>query len=274
MSRTFCLCLLVAAPALFAQVSDDDAARKARLQRMESTVAEFEIEGAGQRMPPKFTGKPLLRYSDPTRGTGENVLLDASVWRLGEAGRPRALLTLELYGEAQTETLISYEFLSLSDSQLKLSHKKYAKVAWQSAGRALKFAPVPDAPTPSGSSAGRLVQMRDLARRFEAIEVIRMADVKCRLLSQPIDRYQAAADGIVDGALFVYANGTNPELGVLIESDGKAYSFAAIRLTSAESHVDLDGKEVARFSSGDFRGVKGDYSSAHHTIGGQSLEPR
>jgi hypothetical protein len=275
MSRAICLILLVATSPAFAQESDS-AARKARLQRMESTIAGFVVKSDGQQAAPKFAAKPLLRYSDPTRGVaGENVLLDAGVWRLGESGRPRALVTLELYGADEGATLLSYEFLSLSEPALKLSHKKHDTVAWESAGRtSLKFAPLPEAPEPSPSAAGRLVQMRELARRFEAIEVIKMADVKCRLLSQPIDRYQSVAEGIIDGALFVYANGTNPELGVLIESDGKGYSFAPIRLTSAESRVELGGKEVARFSSGDFRGVKGDYSAAHHAIEGKSSELR
>jgi hypothetical protein len=235
---------------------------------MERTIAGFKVTEEGQSTAPKFTTKPLLRYSDPTRGaTGETVLLDASVWRLGDKGRPKALVTLELYGADGTETLLSYEFLSLATPQFKLAHKQHADVSWESASRsAIKVVPLPGAPDPAGTASGRLVQMREQARRFEAIEDIDMTDVKCRLLAQPIDRYQSTDAGIVDGALFAYANGTNPELGVLIESDGKRYSFAVLRLTSAESRVELDGKEVARFARGDFRGVKGEYSAAAHEI--------
>ncbi len=51
-----------------------------------------------------FVAKPQLRYSDPTRGTAEaNVLLDATVWRLGEKGRPTALVTLEIYRASKVE---------------------------------------------------------------------------------------------------------------------------------------------------------------------------
>jgi hypothetical protein len=267
MSRAYLLLALLAFVRLSAAQDTDQAARKARFKLMEQTLVGFDVTMEGQSTAPKFAAKPLLRYSDPTRGAaGQTVLLDASVWRLGEQGRPKALITLELYGSDEDETLLSYEFLSLAEPQLKLAHKQHTKVAWQSAGTRLKWSPLSGAPEPAASANGRLVQMREQARRFEAIEVIERADVKCRLLAQPIDRYQAAADGIVDGALFVYANGTNPELGVLIESDGKRYTFAVIRLTSAESHVALDGKEVVRFASGDFRGVKGDYSAAHHDI--------
>ena len=72
-----------------------------------------------------------------------------------------------------------------------------------------------------------------------------------RLLAQPVHRYADAEVGIQDGAAFVIAHGTNPEVVVLIEALGKTlatsrwhYSFA--RLGSAELHVELDGKEVWR----------------------------
>ena len=71
--------------------------------------------------------------------------------------------------------------------------------------------------------------------------------IECRLLAQPIDRYQSAADKIVDGAIFAYANGTNPELGVVFESDGERWLYGIIRLTAAEASVMLDGRQVAAY---------------------------
>src|SRR5438045_5924 len=97
---TLLVCLvLVAHGAVVAEddKSEENQARKFRMQLMQDTVAGFKL--SDDESGAKFVEKPLLRYSDPTRGiAGTNVLLDASVWRLGDKGRPLALVTLEIYG--------------------------------------------------------------------------------------------------------------------------------------------------------------------------------
>ena len=60
--------------------------------------------------------------------------------------------------------------------------------------------------------------MRQQSRRFTAKERINKELVECRLIAQPIDRYQSDADKIVDGAIFALANGTNPEIGIVFEN--------------------------------------------------------
>jgi hypothetical protein len=47
----------------------------------------------------KFRGEPILRFNDPSRRVvnGSLMLLDATAWRLGETGRPLAIVTLEMY---------------------------------------------------------------------------------------------------------------------------------------------------------------------------------
>src|SRR5215213_1226648 len=91
-----------AAAAQDASNSKEETAREAtaRLELMQSTIAGFSAEGdeIDDRSRLKFAAKPLLRYSDPTRGLeNETTLLDASLWRLGESGRPTAIVTLEMY---------------------------------------------------------------------------------------------------------------------------------------------------------------------------------
>lgn len=56
-------------------------------------------------------------------------------------------------------------------------------------------------------------------------------------------------------------------MGVLLECNDKEWSYAVARLSSAESQVALDGKEVASFPLGDF-GLKGrgNYVSTSHPI--------
>lgn len=249
--------------------SDNEKAKQ-RLALMVQTIVGFEARSDAILEKPALTfgAKPLLRYTDPTRGSTEsNVLLDASVWRLGESGRPTALVTLEIYRASGTEGLLSYEFASLTHDKFTLRHKQNEKITWDATGSAVTMAALPGAPMPAKNATGRLTQMRQLARQFKVIEKLRNEQsLECRLLAQPIDRYSSAAAGITDGAIFAFANGTNPELGLLLECDTTSWSYGAVRLSAAETTVELGGKEVAHFPIGDFRSTSGTYSAAHHPL--------
>jgi hypothetical protein len=111
----------------------------------------------------------------------------------------------------------------------------------------LELKDLPDAPKPAATATARLTQMRQLARRFAAKETYFQEKVECRLIAQPIDRYQSEAQKITDGAIFALANGTNPEIGIVIETDGTRWRYGVLRLSAAESSVTLDGKEVAAY---------------------------
>ena len=76
--------------------------------------------------------------------------------------------------------------------------------------------------------------MREIARRFASHEEVK--DEKCdlRLLPTPVDRYSPSKDDRADGAIFLFTFGTNPEVVLLIESDGKTWRYAAGRLTGAQ----------------------------------------
>lgn len=247
---------------------DESRARKFRQQLMQDTIAGFRMPDIGNA-PTKFVARPLLRYSDPTRNvTGTNSLLDGGVWRLGESGRPLALVTLEIYGKSEEgAAVLSYEFLAMVDDRISLSHKQNETVNWDYIGKdALVMRPLPDSPPPATNPAGRLVQMRQLARKFRVHETILKDKIECRLLSQPIDRYRDG-DRIVDGAIFAFANGTNPEVGVLLECTAERWLYGVIRLSSAETRVELDGRDVASFPHGDFRFTpNGNYFSVLHPV--------
>ena len=97
--------------------------------------------------------------------------------------------------------------------------------------------------------------MRDLAKRFTAREFwhVTAQNYPLRLLPHPIDHYSDAKSGLVDGAVFIFANTTNPEVLLLIEArrngNGSAtWFYAAETLTTAAPTLLLDRKEV--WSSG------------------------
>ncbi|HWB09212.1 MAG TPA: hypothetical protein VG826_08310 [Pirellulales bacterium] len=222
-------------------------AAKQRLELMQSLIADIRVSAPNAEPEgiAKFSNRPVLRYSDQTRALfGTRHLLDASVWRLGERGRPLALVTLEIYPLRAGEGKASYEFISLSPSEVRMQLPTGAK--WTAAHTELKMEPLADGPRPADSPTARLVQMRQLARRFSVREDVEENKVECRLLSQPIDRYaddtEKAETVIKDGAIFVFANGTNPEAGLVLECSDKNWSFGLFRLSSAAVFAELDGK--------------------------------
>ncbi len=269
---SFVLVLLVSSMA--GGSAQDEERAKQRLELMQTAVDGLEPESAQAKSKEAltFVSKPLLRYSDPTRGginaAAENitVLLDAGVWRLGTNGRPTALVTVEIYQAPDKSRVLALEFLSLSETKFSLKHK-IRSIRWDPAGSALDLKELPDATKPAATAAARLAQMRKLARRFEAKERLKSESIECRLLSQPIDRYQSASQKIVDGAIFAYANGTNPEIGLVFESDGECWRYGIVRLTSAEVSVTLDARQVATFEHFDSRRrTDGTYHSTSYKI--------
>jgi hypothetical protein len=91
--------------------------------------------------------------------------------------------------------------------------------------------------------------MRQMARRFAAREQFNKQSLECRLIAQPIDRYESAAEKIVDGAIFALANGTNPEVGIVLEAVAGRWQYGVIRLSSAQTVVSLDGQQIIPSSS-------------------------
>jgi hypothetical protein len=252
--------------------AQDDTGSKPRMALMQATIEAFvpSTETASLRANLAFADKPLLRYSDPTRGlTDENVLLDATVWRLGRRGRPLGLVTLEIYRSTAEQGILAYEFASLSEARFTIERTGRADarpIAWDATGSALTVKRLEGGPPPAKSAPGRLTQMRTLARRFSVHETVNDTVIECRLLSQPIDRYDSAAEEIDDGALFAFANGTNPEVGLALETGKDGWTYGLVRLSAAASTVKLDEREVARYEKVDNVQRAGSYTSTIEKI--------
>lgn len=81
---------------------------------------------------------------------------------------------------------------------------------------------VPDAAVPAETPARRLAQMRSLAIEFTAeLTDYRRNDTDERqalhLLTQPIYRYLSDDPELIDGAMFAFVLGTDPEIFLLLE---------------------------------------------------------
>jgi hypothetical protein len=222
--------------------NDSETAKKERLAFMLKEFATYTLSapGAGER-PLARREEPLLRYSNPVR----NSFSDAAVFLWLEGVRPRAAASISIRGNGA----VGREFSSLSAEPLECRGEAGERWTPKSAGLAEQD--LPDAAAPDASDKLRLVQMRGLARRFRIVmkETDTTNQTELRLLSQPIHRFAADKAGIVDGALFAFAEGTDPEALLLLEAvrgEGQslAWRYTLARLTSRPLEADLDEGRV------------------------------
>lgn len=185
--------------------------------------------------------EPVLRWNNPAR-TGEDGA--TFVWTLG--GRPEMIGTIFTY-RYNEKINRKHEYHSLATETLSAEFR--GKEVWAPAAAGVKFAPVPGAPPPAGSARLRLTQMKALAREFSA----RMKDQEgesneLRLLTQPLYRYEPADKRVLDGALFCFSLGTDPEALLLLEArpaaDGHQWQFAFARFHYIDIKAFHNDREV------------------------------
>ena len=226
-----------------------DESTAARLKAMRKVAGEAVVEAgpAGARSKVERIEEPIYRYDDPTRATD-----DGTVWAWGRTGRPVALLTLSAGKLSGAERHCLCEWTSLSPAPLAAAGLN--PQVWAPASADLPFRPIPESPAPGETAAARSRQLGELSRRFRAYENFGTAAAgvtrfDLRFLPRPIHRYADPAAGLVDGAIYVFANGTNPEVILLIEArrDGAsppAWAYGFTRTAGAELHATIDGAEV------------------------------
>ena len=214
--------------------SRDEVLAIRRFELMRNRVTAGKVESAEPGFPRAFASEPIFRYSDPTR-----KYVAAAVWKLGGEGRPKALIATELRRSVNGKPSISYEFTSLTTTSFSLESDD---MDWSPRGSQFEFKPIPKAQTPEATPQRRLRQLREMARRFASSEEIEKEQYELRLLSTPVDRYTPSKADRADGAIFLFTLGTNPEVVLLIESDGKGWSYAAGRMTGAQAvALTIDG---------------------------------
>lgn len=211
---------------------------------VQSHLAALKVSLADQKndAPLQLAPQALLKYNDPARR-----YLAAGVWRIGKSGRPKGLVALELCRNAADagQGELHHELSSFQSDGLELTGAE--GVAWRPRGSVLEFKPLDDAPAPAPTAERRLLQMKQLARDFAVTESYQGDVSTLRLLPRPIDRYEDRQGGIDDGAMFAFTYGTNPELVLLLECQGKEWRFALARLGGAELNVKRGDKTVKVF---------------------------
>jgi hypothetical protein len=207
---------------------EDDALAKQRLTLMQERVAAFGVtsrDDAG--IPERFEDKPVFRYSDPARG-----IVGAALWRLGAKGRPKALISTELMPKLFGRPRIVYEFLSLTEIPFNAASRDYR---WEPTSSALTMKPLPKSPPPAAGASARIRQLKQLAKRFTASELVDGERCELRLMPTPIERYTPADADRADATIFLFSFGTNPEALLFIETDGTDWTYGFARLSGAAS---------------------------------------
>jgi hypothetical protein len=185
----------------------------------------------------------LLNWSNPDAG---RVYGDVYLWTKG--GRPVAVVSV--FRWYQPYRSLNVELSSMSEAPVVV--ERNGEAFWQPTQGGITWQPLTGDVQPRPSRAFRLVQMKQIARRFSA-ELAdgrsgRASDKVLRLLPQPVYRYPDEGANAPDGAVFTMVVGTDPELLLLVESNSDGWRYAVARMNRDAIDVTCDGRRVASFA--------------------------
>jgi len=223
--------LLAADPAPAADATDktrqDEVARLAPAEAKRLTV----VVGDNNPADASLVELPLLRWSNPTAGS---VYGEVYLWTVDR--RPAAVASIYRWYHPFKDSTV--EFVSVAEQGVEA--KEQDRSHWKTNTPGTRFAELAGAPPPADSARARLGQMRSLAREFTTEladkrggdEVVR----KLRLLDQPVYRYESPSHKVIDGGLFAFVEGTDPEAWLILEAiesqKGRGWRFALARMNA------------------------------------------
>jgi hypothetical protein len=197
---------------------------------------EYKLFLGPERLELQMEKEPVLRWPNATRKTSDGATF---VWTRN--GRPEAIGCIWRYDDS-----LGHAFQSLSASNLMAEYAK--RPVWFPADKGISLEDFPEAPRPADSGTKRLSQMRELARRLGCRLSEGGQQEDLRLLPSPIYRYKTDGVEVLDGALFAYAQGTDPEVVLVLEAqrrDGHSgWKYALTRRSWFALEADLDGKRI------------------------------
>lgn len=207
-----------------------------------AAAADVEIYGGpngNSRL--ELQPEPILNWSNPERRTAAGGLF---LWTLD--GRPE--VTMGAYPVSGSGFEREFQSLSL----WPVAAREAGEVVWNPAGPGITMQPIAGLPAPAASPASRMLQLRRAARTFAAKLVPpKRTAIPLRLLASPLYRYPPTiqADDVIDGAIFAFVQGTDPEVLLLIEAvkEGESeghWQFALARMSIVPTEVTQEGRLV------------------------------
>lgn len=249
MRSRFTLRVLLFFASVFAITSlvwgDDPKDEKARAEDFrrfaKREAATYQIRLEGSDRPLALQPEPILKWSNPVIGS---IYGDVFIWT--NDGRPEAVASIYKFYSPLTHRANEFHSLALS----KLTGARDGIAVWTPTGPGVELKAIPGAPVPADSPAARLRQMRTLAQEFTGRQTTREGVKRdMRLLAQPIYRYENTKGDLIDGGLFVFVLGTDPEAFLLIEarrtkSGAAEWRFGATRMNSIDLRINRLGREA------------------------------
>lgn len=186
-----------------------------RMKFMKTALTRFTIQ-VGKEKEPAKVGDPCLRWTNPIGGAPDGIVAVFA----HKGGRPVA--TGQFYMDGQRQWCNEFTIIGESDVTLMRSDR----VFWKPSKYICKFTDLPRSPMPADKAVARLAQMRAIAADFSVLDWFRGTKQDLRLLRQPVYRYSEKGK-ILDGGLFIFVLGTDPECCLLLEAyqDGKDYRY-------------------------------------------------
>ena len=187
-----------------------------RLEFMKTEAAAYRLEREVNRgVPLKFRAEPAFRLG---KQPADDVEDGAIFFWLGEDGRPEASLQIFLVKNATAPNgMWAHEFNSLSTDSLVGTRRGLP--SWSPSQPGVEYHRLDDVPKPAATAVLRARQMRAMMQDFHATDYFKdksWSDL--RLLPTPVARYGKAGAAVIDGALFAFAIGTDPEVCVFLEA--------------------------------------------------------
>jgi hypothetical protein len=218
------------------ETEDDDSRAAQTLDYLRDRLRAFRIGLEGSETPFVLQDAPIFRWRNNISGA------DGAVFVWTHLGRP-VLLTKTHVNEVRSIYVESMAPLVPE----KLVMTGNGKTIWAPAQSPVTRQMLKDVAPPAEGKSGRLAQMRAIARQYRFTSLWgeeNPSDWELRLLPTPLHRYSSDEAKVIDGAIFGYAQGTNPETVVVVEAvstvDGPAWQAVPSRLTGYAVKAWLD----------------------------------
>jgi hypothetical protein len=215
------------------------AAEVHELAKRETSAYTIRLEGSDR--PLTLRPEPIIKWGNPVAGT---VFGEIFVWT--DQGRPEVVVSS--YRFYKPDPHRTNEFQSLATR--RLSAERDGAVVWAPSRPGLDMKVIAGTAAPGASAAVRLRQMRALAQEFTGRDTNHSGvEREMRLLTQPVYRYEKPEGDLIDGAMFAFALGTDPEVFLLLEArqpktGAPEWRFGAARMNSITLRINHRGREV------------------------------
>ncbi len=180
----------------------------------ERAANDYQLTYSDQELPLILKSQSILNWTNPL----EQGQINGSSFVWESNGRPIVIGQFFSYLINADQRSFCHVFSTLTNQPV--IGKRQETTFWTPAkSEKTEWHETSDVATPAATRPLRLMQMRQIARQFSAYTDEPSRGVReLRLLPQPLYRYDESAQG-VDGGIFAYVVGNDPELLILVQCD-------------------------------------------------------